>query len=584
MEDSTTTRVPRFRDRAEMLDFLLEVAEATSVTLDLDKLLANLAEIVQEVVPWDLFAILLYSEKDQGLKVRYAVGHRMEVVKRLVIPLSEGVTGAAATTMEPVLVGDVREDPRYIPTVDAVRTELAVPMIARGRLVGVIDLQSTRRNAYGSEHSGLLRLIASRAAASIDNARLYRRILRQNKTLRTLTTLAHSFSSTLDLDELLDTIAKTVRKLINYDAFSILLLDEEPQLLKRRFSIRHDERVHLEHIPLGRGVTGAAVEQRQTVLVRDTREDPRYLESTAGIRSEVAVPLMVPDRLLGVMDLESAKINFFTEEHTRTLELLAPLIANSVENARLYEQLAERERRLADNLSAARVLQNSLLLREPPVLEGLQLSTRHRAAQEVSGDLYDFFKQPDGLDVIAFGDVSGKGAAAALYGTLVAGLLRSLAPRRPSPGMLMRSLNAALGERKIPATYVVLLLLFYDRRMRLFTMSNAGVFPPIICRRGRILKQSVEGIPLGLLDNRIYEEVIFRAEPGDVMLLYSDGIHDQAGTEAEEYGRKPLYGLLERHWADSAGEIADAVLADLDRFSAGTPMGDDQTLIVLKVE
>ena len=581
----SSTRIPKFRDRAELLDFLLEVAEATSVTLDLDALMARVGEIVQQVVPWDLFAILLYSEKGAGLKVRYAVGHREEVVKRLMIPLSEGLTGAAGSTLEPVLVGDVRADPRYLPSVDAVRAELAVPMIARGRLVGVIDLQSTRTDAYNEEHSSLARLIASRAAASIDNARLYRRTIRQNHTLRMLASLAHSFSATLDIDELLNKIATTVRKLISYDAFSILLLDEEGNLLKRRFSLRYDERVDLDHVSLGRGVTGAAVDRRQTVLVHDTRGDDRYIESTPGIRSELAVPLLVPDRVLGVMDLESSRVGYFNEEHVRTLALFAPMIANSLENARLYEELGVRERGLAENLSAARDLQNTLLLREPPPIDGLDVAARSRAAREISGDLYDFFKQPDGLDVIAFGDVSGKGAAAALYGTLVAGLLRTLAPRRPSPGILMRSLNGALGERKVQAVYVTLLILFWQKEFKLFTMSNAGMFPPIVCREGKILKQQVLGIPLGLLDNRIYDEVLFRAESGDVVLLYSDGLHDQLPpTGDQEYGRRPLYDLLEARWRQSADEIAAAVMADVDRFMGGASLSDDQTVIVFKVQ
>src|SRR5690242_8001763 len=140
-----------FRERAELLDFLLEVSRVTSETLDLDHLLANVAAIVKGVVPYDLFAILLYSEKNQGLRIRYSIGHREELVRGLVIALNEGVVGAAAQTREPVMVDDVHSDPRYLNALDAVRSELAVPMMARGRLVGVIDLQSTRLRAY-SDH------------------------------------------------------------------------------------------------------------------------------------------------------------------------------------------------------------------------------------------------------------------------------------------------------------------------------------------------------------------------------------------------------------------------------------------------
>src|SRR5580692_8543930 len=237
-----TRKAPvRFRERSELLDFLLEVSAATSQTLELDQLLGNVAEIVHRVLPYDLFAILLYNEKRGDLRIRYSVGHREDVVRNLGIPLGEGVTGAAALRREPVLVGDVRKDGRYLNTVDAVRTELAVPMTARGKLVGVIDLQSTRVNAYTEYDRALLRLIAGRVSIAIDNARLYRRAERQYRTLKTLSHISREFSSILDLNELLGKIASTMRELINYDAFSILLVDAEAKALRHRFSIRYDE-------------------------------------------------------------------------------------------------------------------------------------------------------------------------------------------------------------------------------------------------------------------------------------------------------------------------------------------------------
>jgi sigma-B regulation protein RsbU (phosphoserine phosphatase) len=166
-----------------------------------------------------------------------------------------------------VLVGDVRNDPRYLNTVDAVRTELAVPMTARGKLVGVIDLQSTRLNAYTEYDRALLRLIAARVGIAIDNARLYRRVERQNRTLKTLANISREFSSILDLNELLGKIASTMRELINYDAFSILLVDHEAKALRHLFSIRYDQRVNIDNVPLGKGLTGAAAESREVVRV-----------------------------------------------------------------------------------------------------------------------------------------------------------------------------------------------------------------------------------------------------------------------------------------------------------------------------
>lgn len=577
-----TRKAIRFRERSELLDFLLEVSAVTSETLDLDQLLQNVLEIVRRVIPGELLAILLYSEKRRELRIRKAIGHREEVVKNWTIPLGQGLTGSAALTREPVLVGDVHGDPRYLKAVEAVRTELAVPMIARRRLVGVIDVQSTRPNAYSDQDRALLRLIAARVAVAIDNARLYRRVESQNRAWKALTSISQEFSSILDLDELLSKIASTVRGLIPYDAFNILLVDEQRKLLRHRFSSRYDKRVTLDNIPLGKGITGAAVEQRTPVRVQDTQQDPRYIASHVDIRSEVAIPLVAQDRVSGVMDLESDRVGFFTDDHIRMLTLLAPQIASSVENARLYEQLAARERSMEEDLLAARELQSVLLPTGDPGFVGLEVAAGLRPARGISGDIYDFFEAQDQRAVIAFGDVSGKGAAAALYGALVSGLLRLLAPRRPDPRDLMQALNAALIERKVEARYVTLLVMLWNPHIRQFVMANAGSNPPMVCRNRELLKPRVEGVPLGLLDQREYEEVVFQAHRGDTVVLYSDGVTDHLNPDGQDYGRQRLSHVVRRICDQPAQAIVTELMADLDRFNS-TPF-DDQTVLVLKVK
>jgi len=159
---------------------------------------------------------------------------------------------------------------------------------------------------------------------AIDNARLYRRVDRQNRTLKTLANISREFSSILDLNELLGKIASTMRNLINYDAFSILLTDYEAKALRHLFSIRYDRRVNIDNVPLGKGLTGAAAESREVVRVDDTTKDPRYIASHTDIPFGSAVPLIVQDRVVGVMDLESDRVGYFTDDHVRTLALAGP--------------------------------------------------------------------------------------------------------------------------------------------------------------------------------------------------------------------------------------------------------------------
>jgi phosphoserine phosphatase RsbU/P len=582
MRETRPTRV-RFRERAELLDFLLEVAAITSETLNLERLLDNVATVVRQVIPHELFAILLYSERRKGLRIRYARGHRKEVVHNLIIPLGEGITGAAAASGQPVMVGDVHADQRYLNALDAVRSELAVPMVLHGKLVGVIDLQSTTPKAYSAQDQALLQLIASRVGAAIENARLYRRVERQNRTQRTLALLGQEFSSILQLDALLDRIAKSVKKLINYDAFMVLLLDEQKGMLRSRFSLRFDERTQAASMSLDRGITGAAASEGRAILAGDISTDPRYVESHAGIRSEVAVPLIVQDRVIGVMDLESERVNYFTEEHSRTLSLIAPQIAISIENARLYEELAQRERAIQKDLEAAQQLQAIIMPSEPPAIAGLDVGVVLRPARLVSGDLYDFFEYDDDHAMLAFGDSSGKGAAAALYGALFSGLLRSLAPRRRSPALLLKSLNDTLMERQVPARYVTLLVMLWQAAQRRFIIANAGSTTPMVCRGGEILHPQASGVPIGLLEHVAYEETVFDAEPGDLLILFSDGISDQLNEAGEEYGKRRFQAVLKDVCDLSAQQIANRVLEDCREFRGSVPVHDDQTLVVLRV-
>ncbi|MGO9239716.1 MAG: GAF domain-containing protein [Bryobacteraceae bacterium] len=581
MATTTKSRV-RFQERAELLDFLLEVSAITAETLDLDRLLENVAEIVRRVIPHELFAILLYSERRKTLTIRHAVGHREEVIQNLQIPLGEGVTGVAARERRAVVVGDVREERNYLNALDAVRSEMAVPMVARHKLVGVIDLESTAPKAFSGQDRALLQLIAGRVGAAIDNARLYRRVDRQNRTQRTLTRLAQEFSSILRLDKLLDEIAKSMHALINYDAFVVLQVDAPKRQLRSLFSLRYDQRVQLESLPIDKGITGAAASSGQPVLARDTLSDPRYVESHPGIRSEVAVPLIVKDRVIGVMDLESEHVGAFTEDHVRALQLIAPQIAIAIENARLYEELERREKAMQQDLEAARQLQN-VLLPPHPLLVGIDTGIGYKPARTVSGDVYDFFDYDGESSMVVFGDSSGKGAAAALYGAVFNGLVRSIAPRRRSPALLLAELNVALMERQVEARFLTLLAMLWQSRERRFTIANAGSTTPLICRAGKLLNLQATGLPVGLLERAEYDEIVFPAGPGDVILLYSDGVSDQPDAAGAIYGDRRLAEFFTSVAARPAAVIAAAILEDIVQFRGTAPMHDDQTVIVLKV-
>src|SRR5271155_3027081 len=284
---------------------LLEVADVMATSLDLDTTLRRVAEVVRKVIDYEIFAILLLNEKSQELRIRFQVGYPPEFAERARIKVGEGVTGQAAQSRQAVLIDDVTKDPRYISAVPNVRSELAVPLTTKNRVIGVIDLEARDPGYFNEEHKRLLTLIASRMAAGIENAQLYTRTTKQARILLLLNEIARELTSILNLDELLGRIAELMRRLIDYQMFSILLLDATGEKLQHRFSLRFNENIQLKHeIPLGRGLVGFAAETKQAVLVPDVTKDPRYIEANPETRSELVVPLIYKDKVIGVLDLE----------------------------------------------------------------------------------------------------------------------------------------------------------------------------------------------------------------------------------------------------------------------------------------
>ena len=563
---------------------LLEVADVVNTTLDLDTTLRRVAELVRKVIDYEIFGILLLNERTQELYLRFSVGYVREVAERVRIKLGEGVTGAAAQRREAVLVGDVTEDRRYIPAVPNVRSELAVPLIIKNRVIGVIDIESPQRDHFTEEHKRLLTLIASRMAIGIENARLYTRITRQARTLLLLNEIARELTSILNLDELLKRIGELLSRLIDYQMFSILLLDPSGETLQHRFSLRFQENIHQKHdLPVGVGVVGYAAKHKQAVLVRDVKKDPRYIDTNPETRSELAVPLIYQDRVVGVLDLEHTKRGFFTEEHQRTITTLAAQIAIAIENARLYEQIARQERRLERDLAMARELQLRLLPQSSPQLANLEIAAEFYPARVIGGDLYDFIPYSRPRTALVIGDVSGKGAPAAIYAALVSGVLRTHAPVEPAPAEMLEMVNYSLAERRIDGQFVALTYAVWDDQRRTLQIANSGLPRPIYCRRGKTERIEAVGLPLGLFEEAEYEEFSFNPEPGDVFVFVSDGILDATNKVGELFGRTRLEKVIAECCGNSADSIVRSIFRAAAKHAAGVETFDDQTVVAIKV-
>jgi sigma-B regulation protein RsbU (phosphoserine phosphatase) len=568
----------------ELLTLLLELSERLNSTLDLDELMVRIAEIVKRVIDYDVFAILLLHEREQELRVRFSLGHPQEVVKNLRIKVGEGIVGRAAQTRRSVLVNDVRQDPTYIQSLPSVQSELAVPLISKNRVIGVLDLEAPYRDFFTEQHQNLLELLAGRIAVAIENARLYRRSVRQARTLQLLNEISRELSSVLVLNELLRKIGTHTKRLIDYHRFSIMLVDEQSETFNAVLSLRQDERLPDKcSVRFGQGIVGAAAASRQTVLVPDTSKDPRYISVNPETRSELAVPLIYRDRVIGVADLESPQAGCFTEEHARLLSTLAPQIAIAIENAQLYERVVKSEARLERDLTRAQEIQMHLMPGIVPAIPGLELGLRFLPARELGGDLYDFIAYGKDRHVIAIGDVSGKGAPAALYGAMASGILRSLAPQRLAAPDLLRKVNLMLLDRKIEGHFITMTYAIWEPKTKALRLANAGMPLPILVRAGHARPIRVEGVPLGLLEHTDYQETAVTLDTGDLLAFFSDGVSEAADPQHEEFGPRRLEKILREHAARPVEEILEILFAEISRFEQGRPRRDDQTLLLMRV-
>jgi len=566
--------------------YLLEVADAVNTTLDLNTLLQRVAEMLKRFIDYEIFAILLLNEKTQELRIRFQVGHPPEVAERIRIKVGKGVTGRAVRTREPVLVNDVAADENFINSAPGARSELAVPLIAKNKVIGVLDVEAAQTNAFTEEHKRLLTLFASRIAVGIENARLYTRVSRQERRLTLLTEISRELTSILNVDQLLRRIADLLTRIIDYQMFSILLLDASGSTLQHRFSLRFKESVQLKHdIPLGRGLVGYAAEHGEPVLAPDVHKDPRYIEANPETRSELVIPLIYKDKVIGVLDIEHTRRNYFNEDHVRIMATMAAQVAIAIENATLYERIERQEKRLEQDLALARELQFRLLPQKLPVFKNAEVASRFVPARQIGGDLYDFLKYSgQGVTGIAVGDVSGKGAPAAIYAALVSGIARSHAQEEPSAAGMLEAINLSLAERPIAAQYVSMIYAIWDDSQQILQLANSGLPRPLYCHDGMVEEIQATGLPIGLFANATYDELSLRCRRGDVFLFLSDGILDATSAKGQMFGRHRLEQIVHANCAVSASELVEAIFNAVCAHAEGVEAFDDQTIVVLKVK
>jgi sigma-B regulation protein RsbU (phosphoserine phosphatase) len=412
--------------------------------------------------------------------------------------------------------------------------------------------------------------------------------------LRMLLHITKTISRSLDLQEVLNLVMDTLDSLLPYDAAGIYLVrhlrpagwqagDEETTVFHteavRGYDIADMQELHLK---MGEGLIGHVAVSGRPFVSPDVRNEPRYVNARARTRSEMVAPIISNEEVIGVFDLESDELNAYQNDDLEVLMLLASQVAIIIEKVMLHEQLIEKQR-LETQLEVARQVQLELLPARDPQLEGFDISAYNFPTEEVSGDYYDWVKIYDDQIGIVIADVSGKGVPAALLMAFLRASLRAASHIGYAPQVSMSKVNYLLWESIERNQFVTAFYGILDATNRTFAYANAGHNPPMLIDiDGTAHFEERGGVPLGMFRDSRYYEYYATIAPGQILVLYTDGVTEATNPSGEEYGRDRLAEAVQNARDLPAREMIDVLHRGLMMWTDGQGASDDVTFFILK--
>lgn len=462
---------------------------------------------------------------------------------------------------------------------------LNATMITDPNIIGPVPEATIALNSADRTTSGLLEAIEGARTQPDSDARI-KRVTRQSDLLALISKVGVTLLASATLSETLQQIAGLVFEAVPAERCSIMMRDEASEELKVAVARLRDRVGDVGEIRVSRTIMEEVVGKGKSVLTSDAQHDPRFMSSTMtlqGIRSVLAVPLGVGEKVFGIIYADSPIAEArFTEDHLKVLTTLASVAAIRVENARLLEEQLDRER-LEHELQLASEIQQRFQPSAAPHVAGYELQGISFPCYEIGGDYYDFIKRADGRMIIALGDVSGKGTAAALLMSSLHAAVHAQASAHSSLSETISAVNKYLAENIPSNRFVTLFYAELDPLTGALAFINAGHNPPLIVHSaGTVENLSSGGLPLGILPDSPYREGRTLLQPGDVLVIYSDGVSEAVNPQGEEFGAQRLHSVVGLNIERSASGIRDRIESALTKFAQGTPAADDITLVIVK--
>ena len=566
---------------------LLNAARLFNSTLEYEELIPIVLNLVMNAVDAEAALVYRFDRSSPDWKIRWM--KRPEFTMQATqAAAGSGIVGWVIENRESALVNDAANDPRLDRELESVmgmtfRQIIALPLIGRGQLIGVVEAINKLDGDFTAEDLDILTGLDHQIAVAIDNVHNYREMKRQALEKSLLYETGKQLSGKLRLDEVLKGILEALRQAIDCIAAGVWLCDDDNSDVSEIYSFGYAEdnegKVRLK---FGQGLIGVVMSSGEPMIVSDVRRDNRYVNANDATRSEIVVPIRITDRVIGVINLESDKVGAYDDQHISLISAFASQAAITIERARLHARIVEKQR-LDEQLNVAREIQRTFLPAASPTLPGYQITGLNIPSGQVGGDYYDFITIVDGHLGVAIADVSGKGIPAALIMASFRASLIAEIRNNYSIGTIGSKVNSLLCESLEPGNYVTGVYGVLDAKNHIFTFSNFGHNPPILMRADGTVEYLTEGGPvLGVTPQAVFDQRALMLFPGDIIVMFTDGVTEVFDSKGVEFGNKRLVELIRKHQSDSAACLMEEIDRATREFASPDHVFDDLTMVVIK--
>ncbi|TGK04485.1 GAF domain-containing protein [Leptospira selangorensis] len=571
---------------------LLNTSTILNANLDLYQLLPLIMLYSKDLLEAEASSLFLLEEKDGFLYCEVALGEKGEIVQKYArLEPGQGIAGWVAKEKKAIILEDAYTDPRFNPALDQktgfrTRSLVCVPLYIADKVIGTLEILNKSDNrSFESSDVEVLNSLSEMAAIAIKNAQAHEALKKRVLELRLLYEFEKLTVAEKSINELGNWLLDKVLEFLEAKAGTIYIADPTLEVL-RVLAARGipEEAIHNIQVPYGEGISGWVAREKQSLLIQNLDEDPRYDKSAKykfEANSLISAPLLFRGELLGVISVNNKYSGFaFTHADLEMLGAIANRLSVTIKNANLFHKVLDTDR----ELKRAREVMHKILPSSLPYVGGLEFGVQHIPYDNVGGDFYNILKLDENRSAVLIADVSGHGLSASVVATVIHTVVSTFdSETLGSPSKFFTALNYAL-YNKLAGNFLTAFYAIIHTGTNTMSYTNAGHNPPILYRKseGSSLHLETKGKLVGVIPDLFFEEYVTAFQPQDRLVLYTDGLTEHSNADrTRRYSEDLLTLAVRNHSQSHSAEAAESLIKECRTYCHRSDFEDDVTLLIV---